>query len=169
MARSYYSVVLEHPVERVWAVIRSFEQYAWAGVAAQTVIEDGKAGDQVGAIRRITSGDRTLRQQLLALSDVERSVTYALCEPPPYPVRGYVATLRLSPVVATRHTFAEWWATFDVEADEQDRWTRYFEREGFAVWLAALGSAMASPPGSADTGPTSDTLAPDEVRARDQR
>src|SRR4051812_42321527 len=169
MARSYYSVVIEHPVERVWAVIRSFEQYAWAGVVAQTVIEDGKAGDEVGAIRRITSGDRTLRQQLLALSDVERSMTYALCEPSPYPVRGYVATLRLTPVIATCQTFAEWWATFDVEADEHDRWTRYFEREGFAVWLAALGRAVAGRPGSADTGATSDTLARDEVRARDQR
>src|SRR3954471_12507794 len=160
MARSYYSVVIEHPVERVWAVIRSFEQYAWAGVVAQTVIEDGKAGDQVGAIRRITSGDRALRQQLLALSDVERSVTYALCEPSPYPVRGYLATLRLTPVVATRQTFAEWWATFDCELAELDRWTRYFERDGFAVWLAALGRAMSGRPGDGDTGAASDTLAP---------
>ena len=32
MARAYYSIVLDHPADEVWKVIRPFDHYAWAGV-----------------------------------------------------------------------------------------------------------------------------------------
>ena len=142
MAKSYYSVVLDHPADEVWAVIRQFDHYAWAGVPAETTIEEGKAGDQVGAIRRVSTGDKIIRQILLSHSDLERSYTYALCDPPPFPVRNYVATIRVVPVVEDGRAFVEWWATFDCAADEYDRWTRYFEKDGFAKWLSALRAFM---------------------------
>lgn len=44
MAKSYYSIVLDHPADDVWSVIRPFGHYAWAGVESNTIIEDGKAG-----------------------------------------------------------------------------------------------------------------------------
>ena len=138
MARSYYSVALDHAAEDVWAVIRPFDHYAWAGVESQTVIEDGKAGDQVAAIRRVTMGEKIIRQKLLAHSDLDRSYSYALCAPLPFPVRNYVATIRVAPIVETNKAFVEWWADFDCAADEYEYWTNYFEKEGFAIWLAAL-------------------------------
>jgi hypothetical protein len=143
MAKSYYSTVPDHSAEEVWAVIRPFDHYAWAGVQNETVIEAGKAGDQVGAVRRVSTADKIIRQVLLAHSDRERSYTYALCDPPPFPVRNYVATLRVTPVVDGNRAFVEWWAMFDCAAEEYDRWTRHFEREGFARWLAALRQFMA--------------------------
>ena len=54
MAEAFYSVVLDHPAEAVWAMIRPFGHYAWAGVEAETTIEDGKADDQVGAVRHVS-------------------------------------------------------------------------------------------------------------------
>jgi len=143
MARSYYSIVLDHTADEVWAVIRPFDHYAWAGVESRTVIEDGKAGDQVGAIRRVELGDRVIRQRLLAHSDVERSYSYALCDPSPYPVRDYMATIRIVPVVASGQAFVEWWASFDCAADERQRWICHFRDHGFAKWLAALSRFMA--------------------------
>jgi hypothetical protein len=134
MAKSYYSTVLEHPADAVWAVIRPFDHYAWAGVPSETIIEDGKAGDQVGAVRRVTMGERVIRQVLLAHSDPERSYTYAFSGPPPFPVQDYVATIT---------AFVEWWATFDCAAEERERWTRYFEKDGFATWLGGLRRFMA--------------------------
>src|SRR4051812_22574367 len=100
MARSYYSIVLDHSADAVWAVIRPFDHYAWAGVETETVIEDGKAGDQVGAVRRFEIGGRVTRQALLAHSDVERSYSYAFAGPCPFPVEDYRATIRVTPVVA---------------------------------------------------------------------
>ena len=144
MARSYYSIVLDHPADEVWAVIRRFDHYAWAGVPTRTVIEEGKAGDQVGAIRRVDLGDRVIRQRLLAHSDLDRSYTYALCDPPPFPVRDYRATIRIVPVIESGQAFVEWWASFDCAADERERWIRHFRDEGFARWLAALSRFMAT-------------------------
>ena len=138
MAKSYYSTVLNHPAEEVWAVIRPFDHYAWAGVEGETTIEAGKAGDQVGAVRRVTTERGIIRQILLVHSDLERSYTYALCDPPPFPVRNYVATIRVARVVEGNRAFVEWWATFDCASEDRDKWVRYFEQEGFAKWLAAL-------------------------------
>ena len=140
MARSYYSLVIDRPAETVWKIIRPFDHYAWAGVTGETVIEQGKSGDQVSAVRRVDTGERIIRQILLAHSDVERSYTYAFCEPSPFPVRNYVATIRVMPIVETGQAFVEWWATFDCAADEYDRWTHHFAIEGFAKWLSALRS-----------------------------
>lgn len=143
MATAFYSVVLDHPADRVWAVIRPFDHYAWAGVEGETAIEDGKASEQVGAVRRVTSGGNVLRQRLLAHSDLERTYTYAFASPPPFPVSDYVATLRVTPVVDSGQSFVEWRATFDCVPEERERWIRHFEDNGFAQWLAALRRFMA--------------------------
>jgi hypothetical protein len=144
MARSYYSAVLDHTAEDVWAVIRPFDHYRWAVADAETIIEDGKVGDQVGAIRRVTMGERVIRQVLLGHSDAHRAYSYAFVGKPPFPVRDFTATLRVKPLVETAKAFVEWWATFDCAADERDHWTLYFERQGFALWLLALRRFMAT-------------------------
>jgi hypothetical protein len=143
MARSYYSTVLKHSADNVWAVIRPFDHYTWAGVEGETTIEGGKRGDQISAIRRVDLGARVIRQKLLAHSDAERSYSYAFADQIPFPVRDYVATIRVTPIIETGDAFVEWWATFDaLDAAETDKWTRYFERDGFAVWLGALRKFM---------------------------
>jgi hypothetical protein len=142
MAKAYYSIVLDYPADEVWRTIRPFDHYSWAGVPGVTVIEDGKAGDQVGAVRRFAGGDRVLRQILLAHSDMERSYSYAFCDTAPFPVRNYVATIRVLPVVETHTAFVEWSATFDCAETELDQWTQFFEKQGFAKWLAALRDHM---------------------------
>ncbi len=86
MARSYYSTVLNHTADGVWAVIRLFDHYAWAGVESDTVIEEGKRGDQVSAVRRVTMGERVIRQILLGHSDLDRAYTYAFFDPAALPV-----------------------------------------------------------------------------------
>jgi Polyketide cyclase / dehydrase and lipid transport len=144
MAKSYYSIALNHAAAEVWAVIHPFDHYAWAGVESETIIEGGKAGDQPAAVRRVTMGDKVIRQVLLAHSDVDRSYTYAFADAAPFPVQNYTATIRVTPIVATNHAFVEWWATFDCALEQHGHWTRYFETEGFARWLGALRAFMAS-------------------------
>ena len=143
MAKAYYSVVLDHPADQVWAAIRRFDRYAWAGVESETRIEEDRAGDQVGAVRRIVLVDGAVRRQMLrAHSDVERSYSYTLCDPPYLPVQDFLATIRVTPVVETNQAFVEWGATFDCAAEERRRWVYWFETQGFAVWLAALRRYM---------------------------
>jgi hypothetical protein len=138
MARAYYSTVLDHTADKVWSVIRPFDHYAWAGVPGQTIIENGRQGDQVGSIRRFSNGTSTVRQILLAHSDTERSYSYAFCDRAPFPVQHYSATIRVTPVVETNQSFVEWWATFDCAPEDYDRMIKQFQDAGFAVWLRAL-------------------------------
>jgi hypothetical protein len=41
----------------------------------------------------------------------------ALCDPPPFPVRNYTATIRIARIVDGNRSFVEWWATFDCAAE----------------------------------------------------
>src|SRR6185503_6532544 len=140
MAEAFYSIVLDHPPDAAWSVIRPFGHYGWAGVAAETTIEEGKADTEVGAVRCVSMPGRTIRQKLLAHSDRERSYSYSFLEPAP--VRNYVATIRVTPVVETRQAFVDWRASFDCAPEERERWLEQFEQKGFAVWLAALRRFM---------------------------
>jgi hypothetical protein len=136
--RAYYSTVFDQSADTVWRTIRAFDHYSWAGTGIEAEMEDGKSGDAVGGIRRVANAGQPTRQRLLAHSDADRFYSYELCEPVPYPVQHYRATLRVTPVTEGDRAFVEWCATFDCAADERDHWVKHFEHRGFARWLASL-------------------------------
>ncbi len=138
MARSYYSTIFQQQADEVWNVIRDFNSYpVWVDGAGESAIEAGKSGDTVGAIRSVLYGGRHIRQQLLSLSDVDKSMTYCFCGELPPPVQNLQATLRVTPVVEDGRAFVEWWATFDCEAERRDERIGYY-REAFKGWLESL-------------------------------
>jgi hypothetical protein len=143
MARSYYSTVLDEPAGMVWSVIRDFGNYAlWVDGIDDALIEDERSGDAVGAVRSVRMGETCTRQKLLAHSDRERSYTYEFCEPCHFPVRDYVATIRVTPIVDGNRAFVEWLATFDVTIEDGNHWTEFFARS-FATWLGRLRRGLA--------------------------
>src|SRR5260370_217624 len=90
------STIIEAPIESVWATLRDFNGHErWHPAVAASVIEEGAAGDAIGAVRnfRLADGAR-IREQLLALSDIETSFTYCILEAP-VPLRNYVASVLL--------------------------------------------------------------------------
>ncbi len=140
MARSYHSTVIDHPAERVWEVVRDFNGLAtwYADAVSESHIEDGLTGATVGAVRSFRLGDSRIREHLVALDDTERSYAYGFCDPAPFPVTGYRAVLRVTPVTDGDRAFVEWWVTFDAAADEVARWEAFFAAEVFAPALAGL-------------------------------
>ena len=138
MARSYYSTIFEQSAEAVWNVIRDFNNYpVWVDGAGKSVIESGKSGDSVGAVRNVLYSGVRRRQKLLSLSDVERSQTYGFVSELPLHTSNFQATLRITPVVDGDLAFVEWWATFDCDLERQDERVRFF-RDAFAGWLESL-------------------------------
>ncbi len=138
MAKSYYSTVFEQSADDVRRVIRDFNNYpVWVDGGGESVIEDGKTGDTVGAVRNVLYNGSRRQQKLLALSDVERSQTYAFEGASPIAVRNFQATLRVTPVADGDHAFIEWFATFDCELERYDERTTLF-RDAFAGWLGSL-------------------------------
>src|SRR3954470_11688252 len=114
MAKSYYSAIFNRPAAEVWASIRDFGNYdVWVDGVDESRIEEGRAGDAVGAVRYVRMGETVVRQRLLAHSDRERCYTYEFLEPYRFPVQNYAATIRVTPVTADDRAFVEWWATFD--------------------------------------------------------
>jgi hypothetical protein len=142
MPKAYYSTVFEQPADEVWDAVRAFDDYAWAGTGIDAVMEDGKAGDAVGGVRRLSGSAPSARQRLLAHSDADRYYSYEFCEPSPFPVRNYQATLRITPVTDGNQAFVEWWATFDCDEAEHDKWIEQFTDHGFAQWLGSLRAQL---------------------------
>jgi Polyketide cyclase / dehydrase and lipid transport len=154
MTKAYFSAVLDHPAEAVWALVRDFNDYPrYIDGVDQSVIEDEKSGDSVGAVRSFRYGGEWMRQRLVALSDVDRSFTYAGIEAFPFPsTEGatrslrpieYEGTLRVTPVVDGNRSFIEWWLIFDSIANERKSW-KSFLVSAISKWVGSVARAAST-------------------------
>jgi uncharacterized protein YndB with AHSA1/START domain len=139
MARAYASTVIPAPIETVWAVVRDFNGLpGWAPAIAKSEIEEGLPADRVGCIRNFHTQDGTqIRERLLTLDDHHHSLRYNF-EKPAFPVRNYIATMRLMPVSDLGHTFCEWEATFDEGPGDEGRYEEIISRDVFGANWASL-------------------------------
>src|SRR5262249_9269254 len=81
-------------------------------IVADSRIEGGQPSDKVGCIRNFNlKAGGNIREQLLSLSDYDYTCSYAILESP-MGVRGYTASLKLTPITDGDRTFAEWTAAF---------------------------------------------------------
>ncbi len=143
MARAYASIVLKAPVQTVWSLVRDFNGLpSWAPAIERSKIEGGLASDVVGCVRSFYTKDGShIRERLLALDDSHYTFTYNF-EKPAYPVKNYVATLRLYPVTHTDETFAEWSATFDEAPGDEGKYQDILSRDVFAANWQSLASII---------------------------
>lgn len=121
MVKVATSVVIDAPIDRVWAFARDFNGHdRWHPVVAESRIEEGKTSDMVGCVRnfRLESGEE-LREQLLGLSDQATSFRYCLLDTP-IPMFNYVAEFRLVPVTMDDRCFGHWTARFQTPAGRED-------------------------------------------------
>jgi len=146
MAKVYRSAVIAAPADTVWAYVRDFNALPkWHPAIAASEIEGGLPADRVGCVRRFTlkSDGGLLREQLLALSDVERTYTYNILVSP-MPVANYVATMRFTPITRGNLTFAEWRAEFDVTEGPEIDTVLDIGDNVFVAGFAALNSHFGS-------------------------
>jgi hypothetical protein len=139
MAKIYISAVIAHPVDAVWKYLRDFNGLPnFMPPVADSVIEDGRPADQIGCVRNFHMKDGGhLREQLLALSDVDRFQTYSILLSP-MPLKDYVATVRCLPITATGQTFAEWTASFEATDGDDRHWVEHIGTNVFAAAFANL-------------------------------
>jgi len=78
MGKSYFSTIFDAPAAKVWAAARDFNGLAtwFSGSVSTSAIEAGKTGEAVGAVRNFLFGDSRIREQLVAVSEVDCSYTY---------------------------------------------------------------------------------------------
>ena len=143
MAEAYASSVIGAPAARVWERIRDFNGLPnWHPAIAESRIEGCGPSDQVGCVRAFRLKDGAfLREQLLALSDYDLSVTYSILESP-MGVDNYVATLKLTPITDGDRTFAEWSAEFDCPPEREDELVSLIAGDVFQGGFDALERAL---------------------------
>jgi hypothetical protein len=139
MVRIYVSSVIDSSADTVWSRVRDFNGMPqWHPGIADSRIENGEPSDRVGCIRHFHTRDGgMIRERLLALSDYEYSVTYAILESP-MGVENYVSTFKLTPITDGSRTFAEWSAEFDCAEGRERELTELIGQGVFQVGLDAL-------------------------------
>jgi len=124
MPRIVKSTIIDAPTGAGWAVLRDFNGHdQWHPAVASSAIERSLPSDKIGCVRRFKLADGSeLREQLLALSDLEQSFCYCLLDTP-IPLFNYVAHVRLLPVTDGDRTFWHWECRFTTPVGEEERIT----------------------------------------------
>lgn len=147
------STIIDAPVEEVWAILRDFNGHeSWHPAVAASAIEHGAPFDMIGAVRgfRLSDGSE-LREQLLSLSDRDRSFSYCILEAP-IPLMGYVATVRLKPVTDGDATFWEWRSTFHPPENRKRELTALVADQIYGAGFEAIRKLMAARSGRMRAG-----------------
>lgn len=112
------SVVVPAPVDEVWETIREFDSIdEWHPGITDCTIEDGRAGTEIGAVRSFSAGEKSLREQLVAHSDVDRFYQYTILDGAGAK-EDYLSELRAIPVTETDETVVVWAGTFDAPPED---------------------------------------------------
>lgn len=120
MPKLVRSTILAAPVDRAWETLRDFNGHdRWQPLVAASAIERGQPSDRVGAVRRLRLQDGAeLREQLIALSDLEMTSSWCLLDTP-VPLFNYVAHIRLLPVTDGNRSFWSWETRFDTRPGDE--------------------------------------------------
>jgi hypothetical protein len=137
------STIIDAPVDRLWAVLRDFNGHdQYHPIVAASAIERGQSADRIGCVRRFTLQDGSeLREQLLALSDLEMTCSYCLLDTP-IPLFNYVAHIRLLPVTDGNRSFWHWESRFTTPPGREAELT---EKVGNYVYTAGMEAVRRLP------------------------
>jgi hypothetical protein len=133
------STIIEAPTHAVWDVLRDFNGHdRWHPAVAISAIERAHPADKIGCVRRFRLKDGSeLREQLLALSDLEQTFSYCLLDTP-IPMFNYVAHVRLLPVTDGDRTFWHWESRFTTRPSDRERVTRMVSEEIYQAGFEAI-------------------------------
>ena len=109
MGRTYQSIVIDAPVEKVWGAVRNFHDMGWApNVITRLDVAGEKKGSEVGA-KRVLNG--AFRETLLRVEEDDRAFSYSIDDGPSpvskADVRNYVGRVSVRPITEGGGTFVE--------------------------------------------------------------
>lgn len=144
MVKVFISSVIQAPADKVWAVVRDFNDMpSWHPLISRSTIEGGRPSDSIGCIRTLTLTDGVqVREQLLSLSDFDYSFSYAILDSG-LDVKNYVAGLKLTPVTDGNHTFADWTAEFETTPGSEPEMADQIGNGVFQAGFDALKNQLA--------------------------
>lgn len=138
------STVVQRPVAAVWEMLRDFKGHESRHPEGASQIERGRPGDTVGCVRRVQLSDGVeLREQLLALSDVDTTLRYCLLETP-IPLFNFTAGVRLVPVTDGDVTFWQWSCSFETLPGQEQAMAEIVAAQIYQAGVDAVRTKMES-------------------------
>lgn len=141
MFKVYASTIIDVPVKKVWERVKDFNGLpSWHPAATDSHIEKTHAAGSAGCIRNfaLTDGSGRIRETLLAISDVDCSLTYDMLPGGPLPFVDYKAHMQFHPITDRNQTFATWSAELDVTDGDYDHWKKFLIEDVFGGGFEAL-------------------------------
>lgn len=110
MGKTYQSIVINAPAEKVWDKISDFHDMSWAsGVIDMCKPVGDLKGNQIGAKRLLND---VFHETLLEVSRVARTIKYSIDDGPSpvskNEVKEFIGAIRLSPITEDNASFVEW-------------------------------------------------------------
>lgn len=141
MPQCYQSIVVEAPIEQVWATLEDFHDMSWANNVIQSCIAVGSlTGTEVGAKRVLNDA---FHETLLECNREDYRIRYSIDDGPspvsPSEVQNYIGQIQLKPVTLSGSTFVEWRSRWESTSDE----ARDFCHQIYIALLKALANRMA--------------------------
>lgn len=136
------SVIIEAPIEKVWAAVRSFDSIVnWSPGVAGAHMESGSP-TAAGSIRHLDiPGGAVFRETLLAHSDTDQSYTYDIVEGP-LPCTDYVSTHRFIPITDGDMTLGIWSGEFNCGPSDSKKLESIFGDQIYRGGMRGLNSYM---------------------------
>lgn len=134
-----FNTVIDTDIDRAWDTVKRFGELAkWHPSIAKSEIEGGRPDGLVGVVRRVElSTGEILREKLLSVDDVTRTLSYSFIETP-LPVEGYVGTVRLTPISGESKVFAQWFSRYELTDPAQEEQMRAAFMDVYASGLKSL-------------------------------
>jgi hypothetical protein len=129
MTRTYVSKVIPHEAGSVWEMVKNFNEYRWGEGVGESRIENDLDQNTPGAIRNFSYYGQQSRQRLVDYLPEQRMQSWESVEAFDPTLNHYKATLRVTPVTTTNHSFVEWWSDFDAPPEHVAKWQEHQERE----------------------------------------
>ena len=141
------STIIDASTDQVWAVLRDFNGHDhWHPEVATSQIERNQPPTRSAACAafKLTDGAE-LREQLLALSDLEQSFSYCLLDTP-IPMFNYVAHVRLLPVTDGDRTFWHWESRFTTRPGDEKRLAEMVGEQIYQAGFDAIRKHLSASP-----------------------
>ena len=110
MGKTFQSITINAPVDKVWNAISDFSDMSWSpNVVTDLKVVGNASGKEIGAGRVLNNA---FHETLLTLDNEQRTFSYSIDDGPPpvskNDITNYVGTVRVQPAPDGSGTLVEW-------------------------------------------------------------
>lgn len=120
MVTVFETTVIDAPIDKVWEVVRGFQNLVnWHPAIAKIEIENGLDPNTIGCIRNFYLQDgENIRETLLAYSELDYTFSYDMLTTG-LGLFDYISTMELRPITDGNRTYIQWSADFTTDEGKE--------------------------------------------------